>query len=694
VSVWNCYGKIPPRLLAAVVFYILSVFALYLLFNLGQGVQYVTLGGTEAVYDLTNFDFDRSIASAENRAYYYDKLLMPNEIDGYIPDDYGFAKQAETMTSRARFIVPEGDYMIFGKTPEYASRIYVNGELKASFGRIDEEKGNIYRIDTFEIAAHPSGGVIEVVTHSAAIIRRDASQYPVFFGKYQTAWFVILSSHIKNMVLLGIIISGAMFFLGFYIFLPHVRANLWFSLISLTFALQMAVSNKLVLKFFPNLDYHFTFITENGTLILISTLYLLLIRSLFGDGIPKLFMKIVLAVNALLFAALLCIPIRVTAPFLWIHITVFIAVLAVSAACILRVIKRRAGEVVSAARKPFYINAAHAAKNNEEQIISFAGQVLFLYLGISDMLLIISGIKIFPEFTSRVMSLYYESANLSVVGMLLFLLAQMLALLLHNNRVAENERRLAVENAVLAQANSAKTEFLANTSHEMKTPLTIISVNVQTAMEMLEDIGVTEKEPVTSTEVEDRGSPLEAGKLLQTAQSEIMRLARMVSGMLTLASMSESSGKEIVDFSALLTSSAEMLRLNLLKRGNMLTTDIEAGLRVFASADLLAQVVTNLLQNAGNHTTNGTIALRAETAGGIITVTVTDTGSGIPADLLPHVFERGVSDGSGTGFGLYLCKTIVESHGGRIWIESEHGRGTAAYFSLPVYEGQFGEAKE
>jgi signal transduction histidine kinase len=54
------------------------------------------------------------------------------------------------------------------------------------------------------------------------------------------------------------------------------------------------------------------------------------------------------------------------------------------------------------------------------------------------------------------------------------------------------------------------------------------------------------------------------------------------------------------------------------------------------------------------------------------------------------VFERGVSDGGGTGVGLYLCKTVVESHGGEIWIDSEPGKGAAVCFTLPVYEGQYG----
>ncbi|MCL2139524.1 MAG: HAMP domain-containing histidine kinase [Treponema sp.] len=250
-----------------------------------------------------------------------------------------------------------------------------------------------------------------------------------------------------------------------------------------------------------------------------------------------------------------------------------------------------------------------------------------------------------------------------------------ISLFLHLRLYNEQQKKLDEQNTVLVHASRAKTAFLANASHEMRTPLTIISVNVQTVMEILEDMNEALKDK-------------EAGKLLETAQSEIMRLARMVGGMLTLASMSESEDKGMVDISALLASSAEMLRLFLQRSGNSLVTVIENDLHVYGSADLLTQVVTNILQNAGEHTENGTITLSAKKNGRIITVTITDTGLGISKEMLPHVFERGVSDG-GTGFGLYLCKTVVESQGGSIWIESRQAGGTTVHFTLPVYEGQF-----
>lgn len=121
------------------------------------------------------------------------------------------------------------------------------------------------------------------------------------------------------------------------------------------------------------------------------------------------------------------------------------------------------------------------------------------------------------------------------------------------------------------------------------------------------------------------------------------------------------------------------------KKDNRLTSDIAEGIHVYGNADLLAQVVSNLIRNAAAHTVNGEIVLRTEKAEHEIQVTVQDTGCGISAGLLPHVFERGVSSG-GTGFGLYLCKTVVESHGGGIWIESTGSSGTAA----SAYEGQLG----
>ena len=253
---------------------------------------------------------------------------------------------------------------------------------------------------------------------------------------------------------------------------------------------------------------------------------------------------------------------------------------------------------------------------------------------------------------------------------------------LHFRLYNEQQRKLDEHNTMLTQVNRSKTEYLANASHEMRTPLTVISVNVQRVAAILEDMGGIVQES-------------EATELLADAQSEIMRMSRMVGGMLTLASISEGASMCKTDLSTLFRSTADTQRLILANRCNVLETEISDGLVVFGSADLLSQAALNLIQNAHAYTEGGVIRLRAVRDGGIIAVTVSDNGSGIPPELLPHVFERGVTGkDSGTGFGLFLCKIVVESHSGEMWIESEPGVGTAVHFTLPTYEGQYGGATE
>lgn len=279
-----------------------------------------------------------------------------------------------------------------------------------------------------------------------------------------------------------------------------------------------------------------------------------------------------------------------------------------------------------------------------------------------------AGVVFFPEergfFISNLLDVWVVGIVLSAT-----MYAQMR---LYRNQ----QRRVDEQNAVLEQANYAKTQFLANTSHEMRTPLTVISVNIQTVQGLLK-------------RVDGLSDDREVQELLQDAQAEIMRLSRMVGGMLSINALAEGTEKTKTDFTAVLNNTGDMMRLLLDKKKNRLSLDLAPDLIVFGNADLLSQVVINLLQNANTHTEAGNIRVEAKDHEGEIRVLVTDEGKGISAQILPHVFERGVSEG-GTGVGLFLCKAVVESHGGRIAIESTEGEGTLVTFTIPSYQGQFG----
>lgn len=129
--------------------------------------------------------------------------------------------------------------------------------------------------------------------------------------------------------------------------------------------------------------------------------------------------------------------------------------------------------------------------------------------------------------------------------------------------------------------------------------------------------------------------------------------------------------------------------------------EIEEGLpEVMGDSDRLIQVVINLISNAVKFTEEGSVTCRVRRLDNEIVTSVIDTGMGIAKDDQEIVFEKFRQVGSsqtdkpkGTGLGLSICKTIVEHHGGRIWVESESGKGSTFSFTLPCSTGEKAEVR-
>src|SRR5690606_646720 len=230
----------------------------------------------------------------------------------------------------------------------------------------------------------------------------------------------------------------------------------------------------------------------------------------------------------------------------------------------------------------------------------------------------------------------------------------------------------------LRRLEQARSQFIANVSHELRTPITSIKGFVETLLEgAMED-------------------PHQTRRFLQVLEEESGRLEQLVEDLLDLSTLRSRAAP-------LETGPTDVRKLVedvlVLMRGRGGRREIELRLEapdhpveVEADGALLRQAMINLVDNAVNHSPDGgAVEVRIRGDGGGVELCVADEGSGIPSEHLELVFERFYrveKDRSrargGTGLGLSIVNEIVERHDGRVWAESELGRGSRFYIWLPL----------
>lgn len=223
-----------------------------------------------------------------------------------------------------------------------------------------------------------------------------------------------------------------------------------------------------------------------------------------------------------------------------------------------------------------------------------------------------------------------------------------------------------------------RREFVANVSHELRTPLTYLEGYTEAILDGL------------------AADPEEEKRYLQIILDETLRLRRLVSDLLDLSRIEAGQlalVKEEVDLGGLCRQVLEKVRPLAEEKNVRLELAAPPGLPpAWGSPDRLQQILINLLDNALRHTpAGGEVKVRAkEGIGGMLELSVSDTGPGIPSQDLPYVFERfykvekaRTRTTAGTGIGLAIVKALVEAHGGRVWVESTPGQGTRFTFTVP-----------
>ena len=232
------------------------------------------------------------------------------------------------------------------------------------------------------------------------------------------------------------------------------------------------------------------------------------------------------------------------------------------------------------------------------------------------------------------------------------------------------------------RASRSKSQFVANMSHELKTPLNaIIGFG-----ELLQEDGLEEGATLSPKQREFVGHMVSSGRHLLTLMNDILDLSRIEAGRIDLR-------RELVAVADVLDAARETVRPLALKRGIHLESDVPDSLpKIELDPVRITQVLYNLLSNGIKFTPKGgTVQLRAGSSGGNVTIAVEDSGIGIsPADQkrLFREFERiepAVGPRSeGTGLGLALVKRLVELHSGTVQVTSELGHGSTFVVTLPT----------
>ncbi|NQT25377.1 hypothetical protein HQ585_08480 [candidate division KSB1 bacterium] len=268
----------------------------------------------------------------------------------------------------------------------------------------------------------------------------------------------------------------------------------------------------------------------------------------------------------------------------------------------------------------------------------------------------------------------YLSGLLAVFTLTLFLIVFMATSIV--NRMRDGERELAIANEKLAKQDKIKSQYVLKVSHDMQSSLSTIQ-------SLMDNIIQGYTGPVSDESLD----------MANRAEKRTVSLLRFVKELLDLSQMRavDEIEKKPCNLSQHVRSTVEQLQVLANNKNQTIEQSVESDATVLANPTALDELIENLVGNAIRYTPDsGQIKIKQQDSeNSFIQIAISDTGIGIPEESLPHIFEdfyrannaKG-HDKNGTGLGMSIVKQIVEGHNGKIWIDSEVGKGTTFTFTL------------
>lgn len=250
-----------------------------------------------------------------------------------------------------------------------------------------------------------------------------------------------------------------------------------------------------------------------------------------------------------------------------------------------------------------------------------------------------------------------------------------------NEMAVAIQQREATTQAARAQAersDQVKSAFLASMSHELRTPLNAV-INF-TRFVIDGDTG-----PVNEQQIELLTEVVTSAKHLLNLINDVLDMSKIEAGSLNLFI------EDDVNLNALVGNIVTTGRALLAGKPTRLNAEVDENLPLIrADRQRILQILLNILSNACKFTEEGDIRIKASQKDGEVLISIADTGPGIAPEDQAMVFEAfkqtttGLRQGGGTGLGMPIAKSLAEAHGGRMWLESEFGKGATFYVALPI----------
>jgi len=565
----------------------------------------------------------------------------PESKDNYRRQYYRYGTYRLTLDLPAGYV-----YAISSDSATYSQKVWVNGKLLSTVGNVSSSSEDfVPRTKHYTVCFTATDSPTEIIVQRANFVHWSGALFEIRLGPQTQVFQIVTEKLLRSVAALGLLFAAFLIFFGVALFFPDRRQFMWFALSSLSLCIRdLFVSPKPIMILFPELNWYFGHKLEHIAFVLAFLFMLMFYNAEFKDMVFKAVRYAGYVIFSAIGAVYLLLPSTIYSRMTQTTVYIMIAY----------------GAVYVAFFIPAFFRRRREYDHQDSYILIVAGALIFILSSIAD------GV------------LYRRTGdyNISQIGMLMTVFITSIALTIESRRAQDElavanarEENMRMINQTLSNLYKIRMEFMSDISHEMKTPLTVMSSYAG----------------LTKMQIEKDAVNAQTMANLEMVQSEAVRLAGMVE---KLKNASSDKNRKLVpsrdNICETLNSTAEFCRLICSRRNNTIEVKVSADpLYAEYTPDGIIQVLYNLIINSSRHCRDSVISLEAEAADGYVQVTVTDRGEGISPDILPRVFERGVSGDSSSGLGLTLCRDIIEEGGGQIWIVKTSSEGTSVRFTVP-----------